>query len=121
MGDPEVNSAGVRNVRERSAKVNGEMTVAGTLSDTVSDTPRGLGGTRRWPSSSKEVIKEVDRRQTHAPTVCEALMGRGVLSKETHETVVRFASPFVITKAQIHWAVDQVRAVFQSPEVTRAA
>jgi ornithine--oxo-acid transaminase len=37
---------------------------------------------------------------------------RGVISKDTHGTVVRFAPPLVIDRAQIDWAVEQVRAVF---------
>ena len=42
---------------------------------------------------------------------CEQLMERGLLCKETHEQVIRFAPPLVITKEDIDWAVAQVGAV----------
>lgn len=44
---------------------------------------------------------------------CEALMDRGLLCKETHEHVIRFAPPLVIEKSQLEWAVEQVRAVLE--------
>jgi ornithine--oxo-acid transaminase len=42
---------------------------------------------------------------------CEALMKRGILCKETHESVIRFAPPLVITKEDIDWAIEHVREV----------
>jgi ornithine--oxo-acid transaminase len=39
-------------------------------------------------------------------------MRRGLLSKETHNTVVRFAPPLIITKEQIDSAVREIRATF---------
>jgi len=56
---------------------------------------------------------EIDAELAAAREVCEALMQRGVLSKETHSTVVRLAPPLLISKAQIDWAVSQIRAVLQ--------
>jgi ornithine--oxo-acid transaminase len=41
----------------------------------------------------------------------EALQARGVLAKETHATVLRFAPPLVITQAEIDWAIEQIEAV----------
>ena len=41
----------------------------------------------------------------------EALQACGVLAKETHETVLRFAPPLVITKEEIDWAMTQIEAV----------
>jgi len=55
---------------------------------------------------------EVDPRRTDARTVVDRLLGRGLLSKDTRGTVVRFAPPLVIAKEDIDWAVEQVRAVF---------
>ena len=55
---------------------------------------------------------EVDPRRTDARTVVDRLLTRGLLSKDTHGTVVRFAPPLVIAKQEIDWAVEQVRAVF---------
>jgi ornithine--oxo-acid transaminase len=42
---------------------------------------------------------------------CEALMGEGILAKETHESVIRLAPPLVITGEELDWAVDRVRKV----------
>jgi ornithine--oxo-acid transaminase len=50
-----------------------------------------------------------------AREVCDALMREGVLSKDTHGTVVRFAPPLVVTRAQIDVAVDALARVLQSP------
>ena len=55
---------------------------------------------------------EVDSRRTDARTIVDRLLARGLLSKDTHGTVVRFAPPLVVAKEQIDWAVEQVRAVF---------
>lgn len=46
--------------------------------------------------------------------ICEALMARGVLAKDTHEKTVRFAPPLVITKADIDWAMERIQPVFES-------
>jgi ornithine--oxo-acid transaminase len=42
---------------------------------------------------------------------CEALAKRGILAKETHENVIRFAPPLVIDKSTIDWALTQIREV----------
>ncbi len=42
---------------------------------------------------------------------CEALMNEGILCKETHENVIRFAPPLVITKEEIDWAFERVEKV----------
>lgn len=42
---------------------------------------------------------------------CEALMERGILAKETHDNVIRFAPPLVITKEEIDWAMERIREV----------
>ena len=42
---------------------------------------------------------------------CEALQERGILAKETHEHVIRFAPPLVIEKEIIDWALPHIREV----------
>ncbi len=42
---------------------------------------------------------------------CEALQARGILAKETHEHVIRFAPPLVIDKETIDWALPSIREV----------
>ena len=36
---------------------------------------------------------------------CEALKDEGLLCKETHENVIRFAPPLVITREEADWAL----------------
>ncbi len=43
---------------------------------------------------------------------CEALQHKGILAKETHENVIRFAPPLVIDKNTIDWALPSIREVF---------
>ena len=64
---------------------------------------------------------EIDPDRASARTIVEALMKRGLLSKETHETVVRLAPPLVIGRAQLDWAVQQIREVFDEAEKIRLA
>lgn len=42
---------------------------------------------------------------------CEALAKRGILAKETHEHVIRFAPPLVIDRQTIDWALTHIREV----------
>lgn len=42
---------------------------------------------------------------------CEALKERGILCKETHENVIRFAPPLIITKDNIDWALPKIAEV----------
>ncbi len=44
---------------------------------------------------------------------CEALMDKGILCKETHENVIRFAPPLVIKRDEIDWAIKHVTEVLQ--------
>jgi len=44
---------------------------------------------------------------------CEALQQRGILCKETHENVIRFAPPLVITREEIDWAMTHIEEVLQ--------
>jgi len=55
---------------------------------------------------------EVDRERITARDVVDRLLARGILSKDTHGTVVRFAPPLVIDRESLDWAVEEVRAVF---------
>jgi len=45
---------------------------------------------------------------------CEALRDRGILCKETHTTVLRFAPPLVITKEEIDWAIERIEPVLMN-------
>lgn len=42
---------------------------------------------------------------------CEALQTKGILAKETHDHVIRFAPPLIISKENIDWALPRIREV----------
>lgn len=42
---------------------------------------------------------------------CEELKEHGLLCKETHDTVIRFAPPLVITKEELDWAIERIHKV----------
>jgi ornithine--oxo-acid transaminase len=44
---------------------------------------------------------------------CEDLKAKGLLCKETHENVIRFAPPLVITKKEIDWAMDRIESILK--------
>jgi len=64
---------------------------------------------------------EIEPSLATAREVCKVLMERGLLSKETHSTVVRLAPPLVIGKDEIDWAVTQIREVLQEIDRHRLA
>jgi ornithine--oxo-acid transaminase len=41
--------------------------------------------------------------------VCEGLMRRGVLAKDTHGSTIRLAPPIVVERADLEWAIGQLR------------
>jgi len=61
---------------------------------------------------------EIDPRIVSARKVCERLLGRGVLSKETHRTVVRLAPPLVIAADDLDWALDRFAEVLEEIDRT---
>ena len=46
-----------------------------------------------------------------ARPICEALRDRGVLCKETHETVIRIAPPLMISREDLEWGLEQIESV----------
>lgn len=42
---------------------------------------------------------------------CEKLMEKGLLCKETHDNVIRFAPPLTIEKSDLDWAIEQIKTV----------
>ena len=45
---------------------------------------------------------------------CEALKQKGMLCKETHDTVIRIAPPLVIAKEDLDWAFEQLECVLSA-------
>ena len=56
---------------------------------------------------------DFDPAKIAARKICEMLMTRGILSKETHDTVVRFAPPLTITKVEIDFCLGELKAVLK--------
>jgi ornithine--oxo-acid transaminase len=44
---------------------------------------------------------------------CEELMKEGLLCKETHENVIRFAPPLTIRDRDLNWALKRIKTVFR--------
>lgn len=61
---------------------------------------------------------EIRRASGPARPFCEALQARGLLAKETHHQVIRFAPPLVITRDELQWALGEIRAVLRSGPAT---
>lgn len=55
---------------------------------------------------------DIDPAVGSAKALVKALASAGVLTKETHETVIRFAPPLTISRAELDWGLDRCEAVF---------
>jgi ornithine--oxo-acid transaminase len=60
---------------------------------------------------------EVDATRVTARQVVDRLLAHGILSKDTHGTVVRIAPPLNIPREALQWAVGEIRRVFAELEV----
>lgn len=56
---------------------------------------------------------EIDPEKAKARDVCLELMEKGLLTKETHHTVVRLAPPLVVDRAQIDTALELIRETLE--------
>ena len=59
---------------------------------------------------------DLHKHLVSARKVCEKMCLRGVLSKDTHETVIRFAPPLIITREEIDFALDVFEVVLKEIE-----
>jgi ornithine--oxo-acid transaminase len=62
---------------------------------------------------------EIEPAVASARTACERLLDKGVLSKETHRTVVRLAPPLVIARDDLDWALDRFEEVVHELDGSR--
>lgn len=46
---------------------------------------------------------------------CEALKEKGILAKETHQHVIRFAPPLIISRNDVDWALERIHQVLTMP------
>ncbi|MBT3923744.1 MAG: ornithine--oxo-acid transaminase [Nitrospina sp.] len=54
---------------------------------------------------------ELKKSAGGARKFCEALMEKGILCKETHKHVIRFAPPLIITQKELDWALERIESV----------
>ena len=54
---------------------------------------------------------DIDPALATGREVCEALMARGVLAKDTHGSTIRLAPPIVVSKKDLDWGIDQLAEV----------
>lgn len=64
---------------------------------------------------------DIDPALATGREVCEALMARGVLAKDTHGSTIRLAPPIVVSKRDLDWGIDQLRAVLEGLAQKNAA
>ena len=76
-------------------------------------------------SIDNEIIKEVrgkglwigmelNTSNVNAKDLCLMLLNEGLLCKETHKSVIRFAPPLMISKKELDWAIDKIIKVLNS-------
>jgi ornithine--oxo-acid transaminase len=56
---------------------------------------------------------DIDPNLATGREVCEALMRKGVLAKDTHGSTVRLAPPLVVSQKDLDWAINQLEAVLR--------
>ena len=56
---------------------------------------------------------ELEPEAGGARRFCEALKEEGLLCKETHEHVIRFAPPLIIKQKDLNWAFRRIQQVFK--------
>jgi ornithine--oxo-acid transaminase len=56
---------------------------------------------------------DIDPALASGRQVCEALMARGVLAKDTHGSTIRLAPPLVVSGEDLDWAVGQLAEVLE--------
>ena len=54
---------------------------------------------------------ELYESEVNAKDLCLMLLNEGLLCKETHKTVIRFAPPLMISKNDIDWAIEKITKV----------
>jgi ornithine--oxo-acid transaminase len=86
------------------ARVLGERLHAG-LQALLGSGVVGLRGVGLWAGI------DIDPTLASGRTVCEMLLARGVLAKDTHGATIRLAPPLVVSEEDLDWAVQQLAEV----------
>jgi ornithine--oxo-acid transaminase len=96
---------------ERSAELGSYL--LDRLREIESDHIKEIRGVGLW------IGIELQPEAGGARRFCEALQELGILCKETHEHVIRFAPPLVITREEIDWALERIIQVLTSDRLVR--
>jgi ornithine--oxo-acid transaminase len=91
---------------ERSAELGAYM--MDVLRKIQSPLIRAVRGRGLWIGIDFDPAKIAARR------IAEKLLTRGILTKETHGTVIRLAPPLVIDREQVDWALREFAAVLET-------
>ena len=59
---------------------------------------------------------EIDTKIINGRNMCKHLLKKGILAKETHASIIRFAPPLTIKKKEIDWAVSIIRETLKEIE-----
>ena len=59
---------------------------------------------------------EIDTKIIDGRNICKHLLKKGILSKETHASIIRFAPPLIIEKKEIDWAVHTFKETLKEIE-----
>ena len=59
---------------------------------------------------------EINTKIIDGRSICKLLLKKGILSKETHESTIRFAPPLIIEKKEIDWAVQTFKDTLKEIE-----
>ncbi|MEB3237755.1 MAG: ornithine--oxo-acid transaminase [Candidatus Sericytochromatia bacterium] len=81
-----------------------------TLGTLAIERLRAMGSPRVREVRGKGLMIGIELDRPARPCI-EALAQRGLLCKDAHENVIRFAPPLVIEEADLAWGLDQFRAV----------
>ena len=57
---------------------------------------------------------ELNDSHINAKDLCLMLLNEGLLCKETHKSVIRFAPPLMISKKELDWAIKKITKVIRS-------
>jgi len=59
---------------------------------------------------------EIDTKIINGRNLCKQLLKKGILSKETHASTIRFAPPLIIKKKEIDWAINTIKEALKEIE-----
>ena len=59
---------------------------------------------------------EIDTKIIDGRNICKHLLKKGILSKETHASIIRFAPPLIIEKKEIDWVVQTFKETLKEIE-----